>query len=837
MPLDSPWSTKTADNSPIEPLLTTLETNFCQNALKEINPILKNCIVEQDGKKITLLRQTVAHMPLQGDFLNGHFTIDSVQFGNISLTLDNKTKTASNIDGISINVTVFGEPQSLKIEQLQLTQDPNGQKTLNAEITNPMPEPALRLTGMPKTFKVQFPVLPEGKLGSPKLSKVFEDAAGSTGLSIGGLLAKDALSEASKVALFVESNPKWVSHVVQPVLHDIYNHLRPQRPLPGNTGINMGTNTQPTDATGQPTKPADVPAPVIDKPATPGDHKYTEVVNGVERTYHVHVPPSYNGKTPMPMVLLLHGHGQTGEEIARHTKMNELADREGFIAIYPDARAWAGRSDWRAWDTNNGLIPPGSHADDVGFLRKIIENTEKNLAIDPKRIFMAGLSNGGMMAFRAAGELSDKVAAIAVVSGAMSGIEPPPKLPISVLNIHGTEDEIVPYEGLKNVPASLTSVGLPKFKPMEYTTKFWTEQNKISNPPIVLRNGNVTERRFINTDTGAEVSEYTIHDGHHVPDNVEQLTGTIWNFLKSHPRATGTALDKPQDPPEAPFNITERLKSHMRARGMRGLEIDAGKMLNEVEYLRSGSFSPRNTFAQFEAKSGIKLNDGISEFLKNTSEVSKLDTRISIKLENPQEIPIGNSSPDGLIDLKSVTVKNSGFDLYVENNLPSLRNITGVTAELRAFGKDLSVGITEASQKLDGAGDPYYRIKADNPLPGWARFVMAADRQIPVEFKLGEYGNTTILNEREIKNATLGVNPITRGYIDVGTHAFNLYNRPSWGSGLHLAKDLGILGGTGYGAYRLAAMKLGMKGRIGVAVGATLFVAPAIIHGIERLID
>lgn len=844
MQMESPWSVQASEKSPLEPLLQTLESTFSENALKEINPILRGSNVAHDGKKISLLRETMARVPLQGDFLNGQFTINSVEFGNISFTLDKKTGTASDIDGISVNVTVFGTPQLVKVEQLQVTQDARGNRTLNAEISNPLPEPAQRIIGMPKTLKVQFPVLPEGNLGAPKLSKVFEDAASSTGPSIAGLLAKDALTEGSKVALFIESNPKWVSHVVQPVLHDIYNTLRPGQvgpPGPPGTGINMGTN-KPGDATGQnkkdaPATPADVPPVVADKPYTPGDHVYKVTIDGAERTYRMHVPPSYNGKTPMPLVVLLHGHGQTGEEIARHTKMNDLADREGFIAVYPDARAWAGREEWRAWDTDNGLIPPGSHANDVGFLRNIIESTEKNLAIDPKRIFLTGLSNGGMMAFRAAGELSDKVAAIAVVSGAMSGIEPPPKLPISVLNIHGTEDEIVPYEGLKNVPASLTAVGLPKFKPMDYATKFWVEQNKITNPAIVLRNGNVTERRYINTDTGAEVSEYTIHDGRHVPDNVEQLTGTIWNFLKSHPRATGLATEKPQDPPEAPFNITERLKAHVKTRGLKGLEIDTGKILNEVEYLRSGSFSPSATLLQFEQKSGITLNDSVSEFLKSMISVSKNDRRISLALTTPQEIKIGNSSNDGLVGLSSITVSNTSFDLSTDNNLPRLTNITGVKADLYALGREFSVGIREASQKLDAAGDPYYRIKAENPVPRWARIVMMSDSEIPVEFRLGEYGDTSILNEREVKNATLGVNPITRGYIDTGTHMYNLWNKPTLGSGLHVVKDLAIYGGTGYGAYRLAALKLGTKGRIGAIAAAGLIVAPAIINGIERLID
>ena len=833
---------QTPEQSPLLPVLNALESNFSQSALKDIQPILQNSqTIEQRGTRVSLLRDKPAQVPMQGEFLNGYMKLTSLDIGNVSFNLDKKTQSASSIDGISLNVTFFGTPQSLSVEKLHIVKEANGEKILHTELANPLPEAARRITGMARTMVVQFPITADG-LGPPVLSKVFSDAASSTGTSIAGLLTKDALTEASKVALFVESNPEWVNHVVQPVLHDLYRQLSHHGQRQELPGITMATPAAPAPnpfAQEVPLPAKEIAAPgnlATDVQKAVGDHLRTLTVDNVARTYRVHVPPSYNGKTPMPMVLLLHGHGQTGEEIARHTKMTDLADREGFIAIYPDARTWAGKEQWRAWDTDNGLVPPGSKADDVAFLRGLIETAEKDYVVDPKRIYMAGLSNGGMMTFRAAGPLSDKIAAIAVVSGAMSGTEPPPKHPISVLSIHGTNDGIVPYNGLKNVPASLTSVGLPKFKPMQYATDYWAEQNKITNPAMVLRNGDVTERRFMNTETGAEVNEYTILNGYHIPDNVDQLTGTIWNFFKSHPRATGPASETLQPPAEAPFDITERLKAHVETRGFKGLEVDVGRMLNEVHCLGNGSISPRNSLLQFEQKSGIELKDGISSFLKSTSDITKLNTRISITLHTPQSIPLGRGGA-GPVGLKSIYVNSPSFDLTQENELPSLRDINGLTVNLNALGRDLSVDVREASQKLDGDGNPYYKLKADNPLPKWARIIMMADKHVPVELRLKDSGDASILNESQIKNATIGVNPVTRGYIDIGTHVHNFYDRPTVGSGLHLAKDLGVFGGTGYGAYRLAAKKCGGKGRVGAVIATGLIVAPAVIHGIERILE
>ncbi len=847
--MDTPTPTDASrQTTALSPVIDGLNASFSDRALKEISKDFGDFTsIKRDGPRLQMAREKSNSLPIGTEYLNGNLKVNSLDFAkDVGLEVDHKTKTASNITGVSLNLTIFNQPYGFDVTKVRVGEDKTGQKTLITELKNPLPESGRRLAGMPPSFSVEIPVTKDG-FKAPVLSKVFADAASSTGPSIAGLLTSDALTEASKVSLFVESNPKWVNNVVEPALQDILRTLVVKEPerswhsapptqyqLSDKPPVNFleapqGKFTKPVEAA---MKPLILMPPDISKP---GDYDQTMVIEGATRNYHIHVPPGYNGKTPMPMVMLLHGHGQDGKTIAQHTKFNEMADREGFIAVYPDARSWAGRDDWRAWDTNNGLVPPGSRADDVSFIRKMIEKAEETYAIDPKRIFLAGLSNGGMMSFRAAGDLSDKIAAIAIVSGAMSGNEPSPKSPISVLNIHGTEDGIVPYDGLKNVPASLTSIGLPKFKSMDYATNFWVEQNKITDPPIVLKNGNITERKFINAETGAEVNETTIKGDHHIPSDIDAVTGQIWKFFASHPKATGTTSGTLQVADGEQFNITKKLKAHMEARGANGLQLDATLMLSEVKFLPDGSISPSSMIGKFERQSGVHLSDTVSQFLKSTTNVSKAKERIQIDMAAPQKIDI--NSAGGPVTVHSLNVESTSFNLYAEKDRSSLTDIKGISFDVSALGRNMNIPVTELSQKVDNNGAPYYRVKATNPLGSLSRAAMFASHDIPVEVRIGDNGQPTILNQREIKDATLGVNPVIRGYLDIGEHGHRAFTQPSWGNGLNLAKDVGIMGGGGFGAYKLAgAAKFGTKGKVGIALTTGLIVAPAAIHGIERLV-
>ncbi len=167
---------------------------------------------------------------------------------------------------------------------------------------------------------------------------------------------------------------------------------------------------------------------------------------GLVRTYRVHLPPSYDAGKRWPVVLALHGGGATGRGTERLTHLGEIADRHGFIVVYPDGirRGWA--------DGRGGTGAERAGVDDVGFLAALIDKLAGEYSIDPARVYATGISNGGFMSQRLACELSARIAAIAVVAatiGESLAGRCKPLRPVPVLMIHGTEDPLVPWAGGK----------------------------------------------------------------------------------------------------------------------------------------------------------------------------------------------------------------------------------------------------------------------------------------------------------------------------------------------------------------------------------------------------
>jgi polyhydroxybutyrate depolymerase len=174
------------------------------------------------------------------------------------------------------------------------------------------------------------------------------------------------------------------------------------------------------------------------------DAAQTITHGGQERTYRVYVPPSYDGKKPVALVLVLHGGGGAGRSMIGLAKFNELADRHGFVVAYPDGL-------FRRWNDGrqSGAIE-SKRVDDVGFLSALMDQLGRDYRIDAKRVYSTGISNGGFMSQRLACDLADKIAAVAVVAATMGrnlSAQCKPARPVSVLLLHGTEDPLVPYEG------------------------------------------------------------------------------------------------------------------------------------------------------------------------------------------------------------------------------------------------------------------------------------------------------------------------------------------------------------------------------------------------------
>ena len=270
-------------------------------------------------------------------------------------------------------------------------------------------------------------------------------------------------------------------------------------------------------------------------------------VAGGLRSYLLHIPAHYDTIRRAPLVIVLHGHGESAENFEKYTGMSDKADVEGFIAVYPQAQG--NPSDWHT------AIDGPRKRDDITFVRDIIELLERNYRIDHRRIYAAGHSNGGIMTYRLASTLSDKLAAVGVTAGSIGRIDErgdtlriaPPPHPVSVIHFHGLADPSVPYRGgpESDGPANIVSV--------KNSISFWIAANHCATSPAsrsVSADKNVVIENYRPCAKGTEVTLYTIIDGTHrwpgdeVPwytfpgrdDSDVVATDVMWAFFAAHPR-------------------------------------------------------------------------------------------------------------------------------------------------------------------------------------------------------------------------------------------------------------------------------------------------------------
>jgi polyhydroxybutyrate depolymerase len=268
-----------------------------------------------------------------------------------------------------------------------------------------------------------------------------------------------------------------------------------------------------------------------------GTESKTLEFGGRTRTYLVHRPKGYDGKTPLPLVLVLHGATQGAAGIERMSGMSAKADKENFLVAYPNGTGRFGLlTTWNAGACCGYAVT--HKVDDSGFVRALMDRLEHDYAVDPKRIFVTGISNGGMMSYRLGCELADRIAGIAPVEGAQDfGCRP--SGPVSVIVFHGTADLLVPYKGGRS-PFQL--VHRRTDAPVSTTVAFWVKQDGCSMRP----QREVTHRLRIDTYSGckdgAGVALYTIKGGHHMwpgtrlSFNHVPATDLIWSFFAAHPK-------------------------------------------------------------------------------------------------------------------------------------------------------------------------------------------------------------------------------------------------------------------------------------------------------------
>ena len=186
----------------------------------------------------------------------------------------------------------------------------------------------------------------------------------------------------------------------------------------------------------------------------PGKHDYTLKVGEWARRYTVHVPRGYDGQTPLPVVIMLHCGGGTSKGAIEETGWDVKADRENFLAVFPNAvaRDPAKPGNFarnpQLWNDGSDRFYPGQKApDDVAFLNAMLDDLGARFAVDARRIFVTGFSNGASMTFRFGAESSKRIAAIAPAAGACWLDEPKVARPLSLCYLTGTADPLNILEG------------------------------------------------------------------------------------------------------------------------------------------------------------------------------------------------------------------------------------------------------------------------------------------------------------------------------------------------------------------------------------------------------
>lgn len=291
-----------------------------------------------------------------------------------------------------------------------------------------------------------------------------------------------------------------------------------------------------------------------------GNFKYLESTtqykmqwDGYNRNYLVHLPPAEKMNKPMPLLFHLHGGGGTARGTPGITfgRFNELANRDGFIVVYPNAI----KKNWNDGRKNNSVKAWRENVDDVGFIVAIIEELKKKYNIDEQRIFTTGMSNGGFMSGRLACDRADIFRGAAILTAQISKDYLPlcnPSQPVAMFVMNGTEDKLVPYEGGQIKVFN-------KFRGEVISTdefvQFWKNKNGCTtkNPTVNLADKKddgttVTIEKYSNCEDRGELVLYKINGGGHTWAGGKQFLGerligktsreikacdVIWDYFKS----------------------------------------------------------------------------------------------------------------------------------------------------------------------------------------------------------------------------------------------------------------------------------------------------------------
>ncbi len=346
--------------------------------------------------------------------------------------------------------------------------------------------------------------------------------------------------------------------------------------------------------------------------------------DGLQRDYILYVPANYTGSQNVPLLFNFHGYTSDATAQMYYGDFRPIADTAGFLIVHPQGKEDGnGNTHFNVWGTTS--------IDDLGFTSALIDSLQLDYAIDEERVYSTGMSNGGYMSFHLACKLSNRIAAIASVTGAMV----PQTMstcaashPTAIMQIHGTADPTVNYNGTAFASESVQSI-----------LNFWSGYNNTdvtaitTNVPNTNTGDGCTAQRieYLNGDACTEVVHYKIINGGHTWPGAPVTIGVtnhdfdasteIWKFLSKYDinglRATCALSIENID--EGHFNVYPNPSNK--------------EIIVKGEFLSEQSYELINT-------TGKRVAHGHLSDTKNTIDLSKLDSDVYFLKLNDQTIRI-----------------------------------------------------------------------------------------------------------------------------------------------------------------------------------------------------
>lgn len=320
--------------------------------------------------------------------------------------------------------------------------------------------------------------------------------------------------------------------------------------------LTIGVGTQTAAPVTAERRPAKASAGCKSAPVAPGEQQVDTTSGGAPRSYLRHVPPSYDGTKHGPVVVDLHGYLEGARVHAANSMLGPFGDAHGFVTITPQ-----GSGDTAAgWEVGRG-------SSDVRFIGDLLDEIERTLCVDDRRVYVAGFSNGAFLASTLACVYADRIAAIAPVAGLLDPAGCKPARPMPIVAFQGTGDEFVAFTGGLGPRAQVASANdgtgrmlaetsggkaVARSAPTEKVAAAWAKRNKCAAKPKETRVApDVTVVRY-RCPKDADVELYEIEGGCHTwPGSefsraIEAAVGpttfsinadeVMWRFFETHPR-------------------------------------------------------------------------------------------------------------------------------------------------------------------------------------------------------------------------------------------------------------------------------------------------------------